>query len=332
MEEYTFEDALAGSVITCTHPDLEVSIAPGADDAACASLFFPGCSLINYALPLVQSVYGLLKDAGRVDGISLLCCGKILSFEADGKRVRAAFEDELRAHVAASGVERIVAACPNCVKALREALAADERTAQVEIVALPTVLAELGYRVDAEVARSLLDADLQAAGEWYEARAEELDARRGSEGNAALFSVHDSCPDRATGEFADGLRALMPEGMTVDPAHHRKNSLCCGSLARAAGKTEAAAAQSRARGEEAVEAGALAVVTACMSCAFLLSVSQRSVPVFHYLELLYDWRIDWLRADCSMKLRFLFDEPTDGGADAGRAFVGLGSADPKDVR
>ena len=45
------------------------------DAGRCASLFFPGCSLINYGLPLVQSVYDLLKSAGEVEGISLLCCG-----------------------------------------------------------------------------------------------------------------------------------------------------------------------------------------------------------------------------------------------------------------
>ena len=58
----------------------------------------------------MKAVYDLLAQAERVEGISLLCCGKILSFEPDGKAVCAAFEDELCAHVAAAGVERIVAA------------------------------------------------------------------------------------------------------------------------------------------------------------------------------------------------------------------------------
>ena len=63
--------------------------------------------------------------------------------------------------------------------------------------------------------------------------------------------------------------------------------------ARAAGKLEAADKQARRHGEEAEAAGAAAVVTACVSCAFQLSTAQRAVPVFHYLELLYDWRVDW---------------------------------------
>ena len=36
-----------------------------------------------------------------------------------------------------------------------------------------------------------------------------------------------------------------------------------------------------------------AIVAACVSCSFLLSVSQWRVPVFHYLELLFGQTIDW---------------------------------------
>ena len=258
-----------------------------------------------------------MAGAGRVEGISLLCCGKILSFEPDGKAVRAAFEDQLCEHVAAAGVERIVAACPNCVAALRGALAEDERTAGVEVVPLPLELDALGYRVDARVAERLLAEELEAGADFYEACAE--GARP-----PLRFSVHDSCPDRATGEFADGLRALMPAELTVEPAHARRSSQCCGSLVRAAGHADKALAQSQARGAEAVEAGGSAIVAACVSCSFLLSVSQWRVPVFHYLELLFDWRIDWRAADAYMKLRFLFDEPAADGGEA-RPFKGLAS-------
>ena len=50
--------------------------------------------------------------------------------------------------------------------------------------------------------------------------------------------------------------------------------------------------------------------------------------MFHYLELLYNWRIDWAHADMYMKLRFLFDDvPHKEGAQASnRAFVALGGA------
>ena len=62
---------------------------------------------------------------------------------------------------------------------------------------------------------------------------------------------HDSCPDKKTGEFADGLRALMPEELLVEGEKVRKRSVCCGSLARAAGKTELADSQAREHGHDA---------------------------------------------------------------------------------
>lgn len=69
---YAFDDALTGSSITCDYPGLQTLMVERSDEPnTCASLFFPGCSLINYGLPLVQSVYDLLKSAGEVDGISL---------------------------------------------------------------------------------------------------------------------------------------------------------------------------------------------------------------------------------------------------------------------
>ena len=314
MDPYRFEDALTGSVVTCDYPGLNARMARGSVSAdGCASLFFPGCSFLNYGLPLVQSVYDLLRGANEVDGISLLCCGKILSYEPDGARVRAGFEEQLRDAVAGCGVKRIVAACPNCVKALRAAFACDERAVGVQVVALPAVLASLGYRIDADVARNMVAAE---AGE-------------GADAASVRLCPHDSCPDRDTGEFADGLRALLPEELVAEPEHNRKRSSCCGSLVRAQGKFEAADKQALRRGEEAVAAGAQALVTACVSCTYQLSAAQKRVPVFHYLELLYNWRINWPYVDGWMKLRFLFDEAL-GVVEQGeshRAFVGLGSCE-----
>ena len=304
MDEYIFEDALANSSVTCSYPDLHATRVSHSDTDAtpCPALFFPGCSFINYALPLVRAVYDLLHDAGRADGISLLCCGKILEYEGDQGAARASFEQQFREHIIASGVKRIIAACPNCVGALRPLLAADPATADVEVVALPTELVEMGYRVDAGVAEAM-------------ARADE---RIGQDG-AAVFCVKDSCPDRQIGEFADALRAIMPEEMIVDPEHNRKKAVCCGSRPRAAGKFEAAQKCTRTNADEALAAGAGAIVTACMSCAFLLSQLQKDLPVFHYLELLYNWRIYWDYADQYMKLRFLFED-----ALGARDFKGIG--------
>ena len=189
MDEYRFEDLLAGGTVTCSYPGLETVRVGGVSDAeSCESLFFPGCSFINYALPLVQSVYDLLVNAGQCDGISLLCCGKILEYEGDGGAARAAFEQQFRDHIAGTSIKRIVAACPNCVSALRRLLAKDERTSSIEVVALPRVLVDMGYRVDQETAASVV---------YNDGRIEA--------GTPVTFCPKDSCPDRATGMTRTGL-------------------------------------------------------------------------------------------------------------------------------
>lgn len=303
--EYQFKDALTGSSIESAYPLLDTRIEYG-DIDACSSLFFPGCSLINYALPLTSAVYDTLTQHGIVDGISLLCCGKILSYEPDGDEKRAVFERQLIDRLLETDITRIVAACPNCVKALREAFARDGRMDErgMEVVPLPLELARVGYRIDAHIAAQMI---------------------RGAADEPALLCVHDSCPDRDFGEFADGLRALLPDGLWVDPAHARNRSLCCGSLPRAAGKIEAADKLALRNGQEAEDVGADAIVTACMSCAFQLTFCQPCVQAVHYLELLYDWRIDWPLTGGLMKLRFLFDEALGAveGGSSDRSFAAL---------
>lgn len=309
MEEYVFEDALAKSTVTCSYPGLEaVSVAGAEGSSACTSLFFPGCSFINYAMPLVKSVYDLLLDAGEVDGQSLLCCGKILEYEGDGGAARLAFEQQFREHIATTSIKRIVTACPNCTFALRKLLSLDEATADIEVVPLPKVLANLGYRVDSDTACAMA-----------------ADAAGDVEAGAVTFCPKDSCPDRATGEFADAMRALMENVPMVEPKYARKRSYCCGSRPRAAGHYDLGDKMARRHGTQARELGASALVTPCISCTFSLFGAGCELPVFHYLELLFDWRIPWQYAQGYMKLRFLFED-ADPGRDV-RGYKGIEADD-----
>ena len=91
-----------------------------------ASLFFPGCSFVNYAMPLVSAVYDTLVERGRSTASRFYAAEEILSYEADGAELMKSFQLQLCDHLADTGIKRIVAACPNCVKALREGLALDE--------------------------------------------------------------------------------------------------------------------------------------------------------------------------------------------------------------
>ena len=296
MDEFQFEDALAKSTVTCSYPGLEAVRVRSASVGGCESLFFPGCSFLNYAMPLVQSVYDMLLDEEQVDGISLLCCGKILEYEGDGGEARASFEQQFREHIAQTSVKRIVAACPNCVIALRKLLACDEAVAQIEVVPLPRVLVDMGYTVDGGMAESVVYAD-----------------GRIEPDTPLTFCPKDSCPDRATGEFADALRELMANMQTVEPKFARKRSYCCGSRPRAAGHYDLGDKMARRHGEHAREVGANVLVTPCISCAISILGAGCEVPVFHYLEFLFGWNIPWYLAAGYLKLRFLFDD-----AEAGR--------------
>lgn len=308
--DYRFEDALTGSIIEFDYATQDIALERSSGPSKkTKSIFFPGCSLLNYAMPLVAAVQDTLEQQGQVDGISILCCGKILSYEENGAAVRREYEEELKEHILDSGIERIICACPNCVKALREAFEEDVRMTGVELVVLPQLLADIGYRIDPEITAELLKGDKSAQ---------------------VLLGTHDSCPDREYGEFASGLRAILPEGLWADPPHSWKKSVCCGSLPRAAGKMEQADKCAALNGEEAQEIGADAIVTACMSCAFQLNMAQNMVPAIHFLELLYNWRIDWAHVGYWMKFRFLFNEALGATEkQSGRNFIGV-EATPAD--
>ena len=269
---------------------------------AVRSLFFPGCSIVNFAVPLMRKAYATLEEAGMADGISLLCCGKLLAFEPDAKAVRTAFEADLRDALVESGVERIVAACPNCTVELRRILLCDERTAAISVEVLPEVLASAGASLDERAVERFF-----------------ADNHMAVSGTVPRLAVHDSCPDRATGEFACGTRSLLPATLLVEMEHARALSLCCGSLAKAAGKADVATRQAIRRGEEGADAGADAIVTACMSCASQLSRFQSELPAIHYLELLYNERLAWDELPPYLQVRFLFEDHAGK-----RDFRGLG--------
>lgn len=307
--DFIITDALTGDIVEFDFKtggailERSVGVKP-----SCKSIFFPGCSLIDYGISHTACAYNLLTKHNVVDGISVLCCGKILSFEPNGENVRAAYEQDFREHVAAAGIERIICACPNCVKALRESLSCNENTREIELMPLPQVISDLGYKLEEGSIAALLGAD----------SIDNTDAQK------ALLCPHDSCPDREYGAFADGLRALIPDGLWVDPKHNRSKSVCCGSLPRAAGRIDQADRCADTCGQESKATGARAIITVCMSCAFQLNMAQKHLPCIHFLEFLFNRKIDWQSMEKYMKLRFLFNE-TLGVMEkgSGRDFAGL---------
>ncbi len=303
MSENTFTDALAGSVVTIGEASFGDEKLEG-DGAAqgCTSLFYPGCSFTNFAPELLIPLYRMLKDRGQVDGVSFICCGKILKFEPDAKTVKPAFQEQLADVIVARGIERMVVACPNCIAELRAMREKYENLAGLEIALLPEVLLECGIAVSHDDIRTLLQKDERLKDE-----------------EVPKLSIHDSCPDRRTGELARSTRKLFPPEVLHEMEHNYARSICCGALANAAGRPDVAKKQAISRGEEARAAHATSIVTYCMSCAHMLGHNDIGMPVHHYLEFVTGIHVDWASKPEYMAYRLLFEE-----LQGKRNFLGVG--------
>ena len=318
MSEQVFVDSLADSKVIISGPvPTSLKASEGGVATRCTSLFFPGCSFINADPALVGEVFDCLRAHGVVDGISLLCCGKILDFEEDAATVKSAFHQELAHSIVGHGVKRIVAACPNCVEQLRDLVGLFEESIAVEVVPLPQVLLDMGLSISADMVEAVLAQDDAASG-GADAALERAGRKR-----LPVITIHDSCPDRATGEFASSVRALFPPEIIAEKAHNRERAFCCGSLTNALGRPDVARSQAREHGAEAQDVGAQALVSYCTSCARFLAAMQDSVPSHHYLEFLFGRRLDWKSMPPHLEVRFLFDE-----MKGKRSFKGAASPRP----
>lgn len=293
MKSFTYFDVLAECDLAITPEGAATSPASDASERPpCSSLFFPGCALVNFGAVVTDKVYRDLKDRGIVDGISLLCCGKILAFEDETGLIQQDHRLRLLKALEAKGIKRIVTACPNCFDELNDMFAAAGDTSSVEVTALPQVLHEEGFAIAQDAVVSVL----ATTNEPPIAPA------------IPKIAMHDSCPDRTIGVFAENVRALFPHDNLVELEHNRKDSRCCGSLARAAGRPDVMESQAQQRGIEGTAAHADSLVTACMSCANILGRFQTAIAVHHYLEFLYATPIDWPNSPTYMEFRLLFEE------------------------
>lgn len=275
-EECSFDDVLSGDRITFLAHECQVDAGVVGGGEVCETVLFAGCSFLNYAPILLDRVYRTLHARGSVDGVTLQCCGRILEFVPDGRDELSAFRQRLMGALRGAGVKRIVAACPNCCAYLEKQIG--EVGLAIEVMPLPEVLEEVGCTL---ALPSFAPTPL---------------------------AVHDSCPDRRHGRFARALRLLIPPEDRVEMFHNTTRSRCCGSKTLARGDESSAYEMAFNRLDEARSAGGRGVVTACMSCASLLSTCSEYLPVFHYLELLYGRRVPWREIPPMLSVRFMLED------------------------
>jgi Fe-S oxidoreductase len=225
------------------------------------SIFWPGCTLSSYSAELTEATYGFLKERGFADGMTTRCCGNILRSVKD-RPVFEAYGQRLVGDLSAAGVKRLIAACPGCYHNLLE-LQLSDTPGGIEVLALPEVLISAGIEVPSQY-------------------------------RDCTVCVHDSCPDRTHGVFAESLRALVRGLELRETAHNREHSHCCGmGKLLSINHPEISESMIDQRLSELSATGADLVLSACFTCTSVFQELGTSPRSLHYLELFFDMHVNW---------------------------------------
>ncbi|WP_272700702.1 pyridine nucleotide-disulfide oxidoreductase/dicluster-binding protein [Desulfovibrio sp. Fe33] len=218
--------------------------APGADSSE--YVFFPGCQLTATDPGGAERAYADLRNRlGRV-GLILRCCGAPARWSGRESLFGESLA-ELKAAWEGLGFPRIIAACPSCIKTLREAMP------EAEIVSHWSVLSALGLPEN---------------------------ARR----DGGTLAVNDPCAAREDGAMRSDVRGLLDSlGVSVvEPYYTGELTQCCGyggllnAVDPALGAT-AAKARADAVNED--------YVTYCAMCREM--IARTGKRAMHLYDLLY---------------------------------------------
>lgn len=240
-------------------------------DAECANGFFPGCVMQTYSPELVNEVYKHLKD--NWGDISLItdCCG--LPLEQLGLEARAnSFSSRLLDKLTKLKIRNLIIACPNCYYLLKHKLA----NSNIKLLTVYEGLApaKLPQSPDQEI------------------------------------TIHDSCPDRHEGIFAEQARqALTLKGYTVKELPNCKEmAICCGSGGQVTHFRPDLADQLVAQRWQELEQNPASIVAAyCLGCVLNLAKVPNSKKVQHVLNLLLDVEQDF--TGVKAKAKEIFEGP-----------------------
>ena len=175
---------------------------------------------------------------------------------------------------AAKGVKHLITACPNCYYYFQNSLT------DIKVSSLFPLLVEAGVRL----------------------------------ADQAGVTVHDSCPDRVSGQIGSALRTLLQGAEIVEMTHHGSQTLCCGAGGIVSMvKPELSQTRAERRAAEIAQTGTGTCVSACMACVKrlqgtenLCAVQGQHCPeparVVHILELIFGMKIDHDRLQQQLEL------------------------------
>lgn len=230
-------------------------------------LFFPGCTLSCFAPQLTQMACNWLSQQGHDISLSEQCCG--LPLESIGLFERhVQYINRLENDLNSAGAKQIITACPNCFYHLQG------KYEGIEVRSLYQLMVDAGIKIPAM---------------------------------AHPMTIHDSCPDRHSGQIGRSMRALLNANRLVEMPHHNEATICCG----AGGLVSMIDPQfsnhrTAIRLEEIRQSSSDYCISSCMGCVKRLESVQAQqsknnadnqnplsqLRIFHILELVFDLRIN----------------------------------------
>ncbi len=158
----------------------------------CTSVFFPGCTLPGTRPKRTLQLYFLLQNRDPSLGLILDCCCKP-SHDLGRQQLFENRFSSLNRKLTATGIEKIITACPNCYKVF------SQYGKEVEVTTVYEHLATKGF-----VAKGRID---------------------------GIVTLHDPCVTRDKSGIHDAVRSLIhAHGLTIQEMRHtREKTLCCGN-------------------------------------------------------------------------------------------------------
>ena len=267
---YLFPD-LPNNVMAMYRRQYGIEYADVAPTAATGTCFFPGCTLMSYSPVLTRAVFARLQEQASCQAIWTDCCGKLLEQLGLQERLQSA-QEQLISYAREHGITRIITACPGCYYDLQKLL-------QPVGICVESVYDILDFKI--------------------------ADSVRG-----VTCTVHDSCPDRLTGQVGRQVRdALQQQGYTiVEMPHSGRNTICCGSGGQLSHfRPDLVEELTALRHAEFTQTGASCLVAYCLSCVLKYDGMQADLPVMHALSLLLDLPTDY--AGAKERSQAMFEGP-----------------------
>ena len=210
----------------------------------CDTVFFPGCTLPGTRPETTWQLFAHLQGSFPYMGIVLDCCTKP-SHDLGRQAHFDSMFGEMAHYLVASGIRKVLVACPNCYK----------------------IFKQYGNGLEVQTVYEVLSAG---------------DLPDGASGTGELV-VHDPCPLRGETDIQDAVRSILSRmGLQVsEMKHRRQRTLCCGEggsvgfvrreLARKWGRIRKMEAKDRT------------LVTYCAGCAGFLNRQVPTVHIVDVL-------------------------------------------------